>query len=138
MGPILPFLPVYGKQLGISAFVMGCVTAILPILYFLAKPLFGFIVDYFRSLRKFLFILLLLITSFCYIFMYFIPNISGPVIQDNNFVNISYDNVPECYNVVSLFKFLFIFNMEHVYRAEHPGNPKIKGGGGSNNFNLRT
>ncbi|KAG6795283.1 major facilitator superfamily domain-containing protein 6 [Apis mellifera caucasica] len=43
MGPILPFLPVYGKQLGISALIMGSITAILPILFLIAKPTFGFL-----------------------------------------------------------------------------------------------
>lgn len=47
MGPILPQINVFGKQLGISADVMGFVTSVLPILYVLAKPIFGFVIDYF-------------------------------------------------------------------------------------------
>jgi len=47
MGPILPQLPVIGKQIGVPPDVMGYITAILPILYVLAKPLVGFLADYF-------------------------------------------------------------------------------------------
>ncbi|KAI4477376.1 hypothetical protein M0804_012762 [Polistes exclamans] len=67
MGPILPFLPVYGKQLGVSPMVMGSVTAVLPILFLIAKPLFGFIVDHFYKWRKSIFVTLLTdpVTSNC-------------------------------------------------------------------------
>lgn len=47
MGPILPQLAVLGKELGIAADVMGYITAILPILYVIAKPAFGLLADYF-------------------------------------------------------------------------------------------
>ncbi|XP_066599313.1 major facilitator superfamily domain-containing protein 6 isoform X2 [Prorops nasuta] len=73
MGPILPFLPVYGKQMGVSAIVMGLVTSFLPILFLIAKPAFGYLIDRFRSLRKTLFVLLLAVTSGSYVSMYFLP-----------------------------------------------------------------
>lgn len=47
MGPILPQLSVYGKQLGVSADVMGYITSVLPIIYVIAKPIVGYIADYF-------------------------------------------------------------------------------------------
>lgn len=47
MGPILPQLAVLGKQIGIAPDVMGYIMSILPIMYVLAKPLFGYLVDYF-------------------------------------------------------------------------------------------
>lgn len=47
MGPILPQLTVFGKQLGIGPDVMGLITSILPILYVIAKPIVGFVIDYF-------------------------------------------------------------------------------------------
>lgn len=47
MGPILPQLSVLGKQMGVAPDVMGYVTSILPIMYVLAKPLFGYLADYF-------------------------------------------------------------------------------------------
>lgn len=47
MGPILPQMAVFGKQLGISPDIMGFVTSVLPILYILAKPAVGFLADYF-------------------------------------------------------------------------------------------
>lgn len=96
MGPILPFLPVYGKQLGISPLIMGSITAILPILFLIAKPAFGFVVDYFRAWRKLIFITLLAVTSGCYILMYFLPILPGPILPDHQFQNISCSSLPSC------------------------------------------
>lgn len=96
MGPILPFLPVYGKQLGISTLIMGSITAILPILFLIAKPTFGFLVDYFYAWRKTIFIALLAVTSGCYICMYFLPVLPGPVFSDYSFSNVSCDLLPYC------------------------------------------
>ncbi|XP_017033471.1 major facilitator superfamily domain-containing protein 6 [Drosophila kikkawai] len=73
MGPILPQLAVIGKQIGIPPDVMGYIMAILPILYVLAKPLVGFLVDYFTSLRKFIFISLILIMTLAYGGFIFLP-----------------------------------------------------------------
>ncbi|KAF5299512.1 hypothetical protein FQR65_LT01095 [Abscondita terminalis] len=74
MGPILPQLSVYGKELGISPVVMGTVTGILPILFLLAKPAFGLLVDVFRHYRKAIFLGLILSTSGFYAFLYFVPS----------------------------------------------------------------
>ncbi|KAH8291532.1 hypothetical protein KR054_012569 [Drosophila jambulina] len=73
MGPILPQLTVIGTQIGIPADVMGYIMAVLPILYVLAKPLVGFLVDYFTNLRKFIFISLILIMTLAYGGFYFLP-----------------------------------------------------------------
>ncbi|XP_011164629.1 major facilitator superfamily domain-containing protein 6 [Solenopsis invicta] len=96
MGPILPFLPVYGKQLGVSPLIMGSITAILPILFLIAKPAFGFVVDYFRTWRKLIFIVLLAVTSSCYIFMYFLPALPGPLLPDHQFQNASCASLSPC------------------------------------------
>lgn len=47
MGPILPQINVFGKELGIGPDVMGLILSILPILYVVAKPIVGFVIDYF-------------------------------------------------------------------------------------------
>ncbi|KAK1120051.1 hypothetical protein K0M31_012779 [Melipona bicolor] len=96
MGPILPFLPVYGKQLGVSALIMGSITAILPILFLVAKPSFGFLVDYFYAWRKIIFIILLVTTSSCFICMYFLPILSSPIFPDHSFNNASCDLLSYC------------------------------------------
>ncbi|KAL0114118.1 hypothetical protein PUN28_011437 [Cardiocondyla obscurior] len=96
MGPILPFLPVYGKQLGVSPLIMGSITAILPILFLIAKPMFGFIVDYYRTWRKLIFMALLGVTSCCYIFMNFLPVLPGSLLPDHQFQNISCASLPSC------------------------------------------
>jgi hypothetical protein len=82
LGPILPFLNVFGKQLGVSEMVMGSITAILPILFLIAKPLFGLVVDYFQEQRKRVFMGLVFAMSACYVLLYFIPQPSGPFITD--------------------------------------------------------
>lgn len=63
MGPILPYLPVMGKQLGVTEVVMGLLLSVIPILFFLAKPTFGFILDYFQTQRKTVFISLIIATT---------------------------------------------------------------------------
>ncbi|XP_011312345.1 major facilitator superfamily domain-containing protein 6 [Fopius arisanus] len=75
MGPILPFLPVYGKQLGVSSVAMGTITAILPFLFLLSKPVFGFLVDYFRNWRKTIFIGILIGCSLSFVLLYCLPRI---------------------------------------------------------------
>ncbi|EDW91966.1 major facilitator superfamily domain-containing protein 6 [Drosophila yakuba] len=74
MGPILPQLAVIGKQIGVPPDVMGYIMAFLPLLYVLAKPLVGFLADYFTSLRKFIFIILILIMTLAFAGFYFLPD----------------------------------------------------------------
>lgn len=107
MGPILPFLPVYGKQLGISPLIMGTLTAILPIIFLIAKPAFGFLVDYFHAWRKSIFVALLAATSSCYVCMYFLPVLPGPVLLDRGSNNASCYHLPYCSPEVS---FIVILN----------------------------
>ena len=90
MGPILPFITVYGKQIGVSPMVMGTVTSILPILFLLSKPAFGFLVDHFREKRKFIFVGLLIATSLAFVSMYFLPIIPGlPIIEHGIISNVT-------------------------------------------------
>ncbi|XP_043266069.1 major facilitator superfamily domain-containing protein 6 isoform X2 [Colletes gigas] len=122
MGPILPFLQVYGKQLGISVLVMGSITAILPILFLIAKPAFGFLIDYFDSWRKAIFIALLATTSACFVCMYLLPAMPGPVLPDHRFVNVSCMSLSHCSSEVSFYnrwKFLIFLksNIHDILRA---------------------
>ncbi|BFG06347.1 major facilitator superfamily domain-containing protein 6 [Drosophila madeirensis] len=82
MGPILPQLSVIGKQIGIPPDVMGYIMAVLPILYVLAKPLVGFLADYFTSLRKFIFMSLIVIMTLAYAGFYFLPSNSHAISLD--------------------------------------------------------
>ncbi|EDW72578.1 uncharacterized protein Dwil_GK20981 [Drosophila willistoni] len=85
MGPILPQLSVIGKQIGVPPDVMGYITAVLPILYVLAKPLVGFLADYFTSLRKFIFMSLIVIMTLAYGGFYFLPSNSHAIeLNENN------------------------------------------------------
>lgn len=52
MGPILPQVNVFGKELGVSPDVMGLITSILPIMYILAKPAVGYLIDAFPVGRR--------------------------------------------------------------------------------------
>lgn len=47
MGPILPQINVFGKQLGIGPDIMGLITMVLPVLYVIAKPIVGYLIDSF-------------------------------------------------------------------------------------------
>ncbi|RZC43212.1 major facilitator superfamily domain-containing protein 6 [Asbolus verrucosus] len=73
MGPILPQLSVFGKELGISSDVMGTITGILPLTFLLAKPAFGLLVDVYRNYRKSIFMILIVIMTLSYAVMNFIP-----------------------------------------------------------------
>lgn len=74
MGPILPQLAVFGKEMGVSSVVMGTINGILPILFLLAKPLFGVIVDVYRNYRKTIFMGLIVVMTTSYALMNLIPS----------------------------------------------------------------
>lgn len=74
MAPILPFLPVFGKQLGVSEVANGIVTSVLPVLFLVAKPIFGYILDYFQSKRKTVFITLVCATTIFFMLLYIVPS----------------------------------------------------------------
>ncbi|CAK1555944.1 unnamed protein product [Leptosia nina] len=73
LGPLLPQINVFGRQLGVSAAVMGMVTAVLPLLWAAAKPLFGYVVDFWPNKRKLVFMLLILTMSGSYCCLWFLP-----------------------------------------------------------------
>ncbi|GJQ77038.1 hypothetical protein Trydic_g23611, partial [Trypoxylus dichotomus] len=74
MGPILPQLSVYGKEMGISPVVMGSVTGLLPLTFLVAKPIFGIIVDVYRDFRKAIFLSIIIAMCLSYSLLYFIPS----------------------------------------------------------------
>ncbi|CAB3232027.1 unnamed protein product [Arctia plantaginis] len=73
LGPILPQLNVFGRQLGVSPGAMGMVTAVLPLLWAAAKPVFGYVVDFWPAHRKLVFMFLILIMSGSYCCLWFLP-----------------------------------------------------------------
>jgi len=95
-GPIFPFLQVYGKQLGISPLIIGSITAILPILYLIAKPIIGFIMDYFQAWRKVIFLTLLVVGNSCYITIFFLPTLPSPLLSEYHFQNMSCETLSHC------------------------------------------
>ncbi|KAG6464837.1 hypothetical protein O3G_MSEX014757 [Manduca sexta] len=73
LGPILPQINVFGRQLGVSPAAMGLVTAVLPLMWATAKPLFGYAVDYWPAHRKLVFMMLIVIMSGSYCCLWFLP-----------------------------------------------------------------
>ncbi|XP_050359474.1 major facilitator superfamily domain-containing protein 6 [Nymphalis io] len=73
LGPLLPQMNVFGRQLGVSPAVMGLVTAVLPLLWAVAKPLFGYVVDFWPSKRKLVFIFLIIVMTGSYCGLWFLP-----------------------------------------------------------------
>ncbi|XP_025074837.1 uncharacterized protein LOC105430126 [Pogonomyrmex barbatus] len=96
MGPIVPYLSVYGKQLGVSSVVIGSIVAILPIAYLIATIIFGYIADYFNTWRKAIFVTILVLTTVFYIFLYFLPSIPEPILSDHPFQNVSCESLQPC------------------------------------------
>ncbi|XP_045457180.1 major facilitator superfamily domain-containing protein 6-A [Melitaea cinxia] len=72
LGPLLPQMNVFGRQLGVSPAVMGLVTAVLPLLWAVAKPLFGYIVDFWPSKRKIVFMMLIVVMTGSYCGLWFL------------------------------------------------------------------
>jgi MFS family permease len=72
--PVVPFMPVYARQLGFSGVIVGMIYTVLPITGMLAKPLFGAIADRFR-LQKTLFLAFQIVTAISFFVIQFIPEI---------------------------------------------------------------
>ncbi|XP_048003523.1 major facilitator superfamily domain-containing protein 6 [Leguminivora glycinivorella] len=73
LGPLLPQMNVFGRQLGVSPGAMGLVTSVLPLLWAAAKPLFGYVVDYWPRHRKLVFMLLIATMTGSYCCLWFLP-----------------------------------------------------------------
>lgn len=89
MGPILPQISVYGKQLGVEPEIMGYITSVLPIMYVLAKPVVGFLADYFSNCRKCIFISLIFIMTLSFAGFYFVPAAVNHTINSNEILNLT-------------------------------------------------
>lgn len=72
--PIVPFLPVYARQLGFSSVIVGMIYTVLPVTGMLAKPIFGAIADRWR-LQKILFLAFQILTVISFFVIQFIPEI---------------------------------------------------------------
>jgi hypothetical protein len=72
--PIVPFLPVYARQLGFSSTVVGMIYTVLPVTGMLAKPIFGAIGDH-CQLQKTLFLAFQIITAISFFVIQYIPEI---------------------------------------------------------------
>ncbi|XP_049763424.1 major facilitator superfamily domain-containing protein 6 [Schistocerca cancellata] len=99
LGPILHQLNVFGKQLGVSEVVIGGINAILPILFLLAKPVFGFVADYFRSQRKLVFMLLVCSMNVSLVSLYFVPQPKVPFLAEYRLNAINTSLIHECTNL---------------------------------------
>ncbi|KAJ3666482.1 hypothetical protein Zmor_001923 [Zophobas morio] len=110
MGPILPQLSVYGKELGISSVVMGTITGILPFAFLLAKPAFGLLVDIYRNYRKIIFMLLIVVMTVSYTVMNFIPPRQVLKLEFRNF-----SATPDTCNVTELNSYMECSN--HTVRV---------------------
>ncbi|XP_011058182.1 PREDICTED: major facilitator superfamily domain-containing protein 6-like [Acromyrmex echinatior] len=95
-GAISRYLPVYGKQLGISPLIMGSIIAIVPIASFIGKLILGYTADYYLEWRKAIFMALFAMTGASYFLMYFLPPLPGPILPDHEFQNVSWNSLLPC------------------------------------------
>ncbi|XP_037069943.1 major facilitator superfamily domain-containing protein 6-B-like, partial [Pollicipes pollicipes] len=72
VAPILPFLPVYAHQLGVSEVGVGTIYLALPVLASLMRPLVGGLADATHR-HKLVFLLLLTVTTVGYAALHFLP-----------------------------------------------------------------
>lgn len=144
MGPILPQINVFGKQLGISPDIMGLITSVLPLLYVLAKPAVGFLIDYFsvslqfvcnfhilywrvmirilpfffrQSVRKAIFMMIILTMTLSYACFFFVPIGIVHKVPIRAVYNFSMDSIDGCLHVdqVSNKKILYLQSMFATY-----------------------
>ncbi|XP_055319817.1 major facilitator superfamily domain-containing protein 6 isoform X2 [Sitodiplosis mosellana] len=73
-GAVIPFMPVFARQLGFSTFVVGIIYYILPILGLISKPLFGAIADRYQR-HKLMFVIFIFLTVGAFTSVKFIPPI---------------------------------------------------------------
>ncbi|XP_046647849.1 major facilitator superfamily domain-containing protein 6-like isoform X2 [Daphnia pulicaria] len=72
LAPIMPFIPTYARQLGVSQVGVGLMYTVFPFVGLLAKPLFGTIADKFR-IGKQIFITAIICAAIFFTSIYFIP-----------------------------------------------------------------
>ncbi|XP_070519204.1 major facilitator superfamily domain-containing protein 6-like isoform X2 [Cardiocondyla obscurior] len=96
MGAINLYVPVYGKQLGISPLIVGGIIAILPVGSFIGKLLFGYAVDRFLNSKKTIFMIVIASTGISYASIYFLPALPSPILPDHQYQNISYNSLSLC------------------------------------------
>ncbi|XP_077266793.1 major facilitator superfamily domain-containing protein 6-like [Temnothorax americanus] len=94
-GVSVPYIPVYGKQIGVSPLVIGTIGTFFSILHLITKPVCGFIIDY-SQWRKFIFIALNALSSCSYVSIFFLPSLPDPMLLDQHFQNISYASLLTC------------------------------------------
>lgn len=104
MGPILPQTNVFGKQLGMAPDTMGLITSVLPILYILAKPAVGYLIDSFANARKAIFIGILLIMTLCFAGFHFVPLGAPNAVPLLDVYAFDMDNVQPCHEVRYMFQ----------------------------------
>lgn len=75
---------------------MGTITAVVPLTFLLAKPVFGFIADYFYEKRKFIFMSLIMSMSLFYLGLYFVPPLNIEV--DYSFLENNHSRINFCDN----------------------------------------
>ncbi|XP_071653973.1 major facilitator superfamily domain-containing protein 6-like isoform X2 [Temnothorax longispinosus] len=90
-----PYIPVYGKQIGVSPLVIGTIGTFFSILHLITNPVCGFIIDY-SQWKKFIFIILTIVSSCSYVSIFFLPSLPGPMLLDHHFQNISYVSLSNC------------------------------------------
>ncbi|XP_022902451.2 major facilitator superfamily domain-containing protein 6-A [Onthophagus taurus] len=73
--PIVPFLSIYARQLGISSTIVGVMYTVMTIMGMLAKPLFGAIADRYRC-QKMIFLTFILVTAAAFLATYHSPSIA--------------------------------------------------------------
>ncbi|XP_071563597.1 major facilitator superfamily domain-containing protein 6-A-like isoform X2 [Temnothorax nylanderi] len=75
--------------------IIGTIATFSSILHLITKPVCGFIIDY-SQWRKFIFIVLVALSSCSYVSIFFLPSLPGPMLLDQHFQNISYASLSTC------------------------------------------
>nr|CAD7403617.1 unnamed protein product [Timema poppensis] len=105
LAPVIPFIPIYARQLGFSSLAVGTIYTFLPIFSLVSKPFFGAVADHFQ-LQKILFLTFQIITALVFFNIQFIPELDK-----------STDLMMDC-DSLTYFKKCVIGPVDHVTLAK--------------------
>lgn len=98
---------------------MGTIYAVIPVLYFITKPLYGFIIDYFVRQRTFIFTMTVALMGVFYLLIYFVPQTP---LQKNSPTNNNVSCIPVLFCDLHVRKRKHIFNIISTSNIKHADN----------------
>lgn len=114
MGPILPQLTIFGKEIGISAFAAGLISGFLPIIFFVAKIVICYFADTFGNYRKNIFVILVILTSLFFALIVLVLPSEITNHSKNNTNQTNFDNSHDLYRSLNFWIFVVLISLGSI------------------------